>query len=67
MLMIKSAKQLKIDFFLNSYYTYPHIEFKHDFGPKKYKFWLCVFNKSCSFLCDGVHDISSMQDRMLIK
>jgi hypothetical protein len=38
MLMIKSAKQLKIDFFLNSYYTYPHIEFKHDFGPKKYKF-----------------------------
>ncbi len=34
MLMIKSAKQLKIDFFKISYYTYQHNEFKYDFGPK---------------------------------
>lgn len=56
MLMIKNAKQLKIDKKKISYYTYQHIEFKHDFDLKNYKFCLCVFNKSCSFLCDGVHE-----------
>jgi hypothetical protein len=40
--------------FLN-YCTYECVWFKHVFDVLNYKFWLCVFNRSCSCLCDGEH------------
>ncbi len=33
-----------------------HIWFKHVFNLENYKFCKCSFNKSCSYLCDRVHE-----------
>ncbi len=39
------------------YNWFEHVWFKHAFDLENNGFWKCGLNKSCSYLCDKVHDI----------